>query len=351
MTSRDLAIYGATGYSGRLIVQRALDRGLKPLIAGRNEEAIRLMAASNGLAWKLARVDDPASLLSLTAGAKVLVNAAGPFATTAGPLMDACIATGTHYLDITGDSATIEPTAQYHDRAVLTNVMLMPAAGFDVVASDCLLAHVARRLPGAVSLKLGFDKSEPTSTGSIKTILEMSGQGVRVRRNGSLVTVPPGSLAHVFDYGRGPERSLAVNLGDTSSAFFSTGIGNIETYMRSSLQVWGANAVNQYWGWLLAAPPWQAALKTQMKWLARDPSPQERRAGWGILVGEARDANGRCARSRLHTGDVYWFTALSAVAVAERCLAGEWKPGFQTPSRVFGPDFVLALDGAGRVDL
>jgi short subunit dehydrogenase-like uncharacterized protein len=308
------------------------------------------MASQFGLEWKLAQVSDPAPLRGVTVGAKVLVNAAGPFAATAGPLMDACIATGTHYLDITGDAATIEPTVQWHDRAVRANVMLMPAAGFDVVASDCLLAHVARRLPGAVSLKLGFDKSEGTSTGSLKTILEMSGQGLRVRRNGRLTSAPPGSLVHYFDYGRGPERSLGVNLGDTSSAFFSTGIGNIETYMRASMQVWGASTMNQYWGWLLAAPPWQAVLKTQAKLLARDPTPQERHAGWGILVAEARDANGRCARARLHTGDVYWFTALSAVAVAERCLAGEWKPGFQTPSRVYGPDFVLTLDGASRVD-
>ena len=351
MNALDLAIYGATGYSGRLIVQRAIDRGLRPLIAGRNEDAIRQMASAYGLEWKLARVNDPASLLRLTAGAKVLVNAAGPFAATAGPLTEACIATGTHYLDITGDSATIEPMAQWHNRAVLNNVMVMPAAGFDVVASDCLLAHVAGRLPGATSLKLGFDKSEPTSTGSLKTILEMSGQGVRVRRHGRLISVAPGSLTHDFDYGRGPQLSFAVNLGDTSSAFFSTGIGNIETYMRASLQVWSAITANQYWGWLLAAPPWQAALKAQMEWFARDPSTHERSAAWGILVGEARDANGRCARSRLHTGDVYWFTALSAVAVAEKCIAGEWKPGFQTPSGVYGPDFALSLDGASRVDL
>jgi short subunit dehydrogenase-like uncharacterized protein len=308
------------------------------------------MASGYGLAWKLAHVHEPNSLHRLTAGAKVLVNAAGPFATTAGPLMEACVATGTHYLDITGDSATIEPTAQWHDRAVFNKVMLMPAAGFDVVASDCLLAHVAQLLPGANSLKLGFDKSEPTSTGSLKTILEMGGQGVRVRRNGRLVSVAPGSLVHAFDYGRGPQLSLAVNLGDTSSAFFSTGIGNIETYMRASVQVWSAMTANQYWGWLLATPPWQAALKAQMKLFARDPSPRESSAAWGILVAEARDASGRCARSRLHTGDVYWFTALSAVAVTEKCLAGEWKPGFQTPSRVYGPDFALSLDGARRVD-
>ena len=350
MPARDLVIYGATGYTGRMIVQRAKDRGLRPVVAGRNEETIRRMAAGDGLEWKIAEVSDPVSLKRLTAGAKVLINAAGPFGATAGPLIEACIATGTHYLDITGDSATIEPIAQWHDKAVRGKVMLMPAAGFDVVASDCLLAHVARRLPGAVSLKLGFDKSEPTSTGSLKTILEMSGQGVKVRRNGRLINVAPGTLVHDFDYGRGPQASFGVNLGDTSSAFFSTGVGDIETYMRASVQVWSAITANQYWGRLLATPLWQAAMKAQMKMFSRDPSPRQASSAWGILVGEARDAKGECVRSRLYTGDVYWFTALSAVAVAEKCFAGDWKAGFQTPSRVYGPEFVLTMDGARRID-
>ncbi len=346
-----LLVYGATGYSGGLIVQQAVARGLKPVIAGRDQRAIASMAAACGLEWITARVDQPEQLRSMMASATVLLNAAGPFAATSIPLIEACIATGTHYLDITGDVNTIEPVARWHDAAVRGGVMLMPAAGFDVVASDCLLAHVARRLPGATALKLGFDKSEPSSIGSLKTILEMSGQGVLVRREEKLMRVAPGSLAYDFDYGRGPQVSLAVNLADVSSAFFSTGIPNVETYMRATPQVWGAMIANQCWGWMLAAPPWQEFMKVHVDWFARDPSPQERSAGWGVLVAEASDANGRVVRSRLNTGDVYSFTAMSAIRVADRCLAGEWKPGFQTPSQMYGPDFALSFGGARRQDL
>jgi short subunit dehydrogenase-like uncharacterized protein len=286
----------------------------------------------------------------MIASAGVLLNAAGPFARTSGPLVDACIATGTHYLDITGEAGTIEAVARWDHTALRRGVMLMPGAGFEVVASDCLAAHVARRLPSATALKLGFDKSQPSSRGSLTTSLEMSGQGVLVRRQGRLVRVPPGALSYCFDYGHGPQISLAVNLGDTSSAFFSTGIPNIETYLRATLPVWGAVTVNQYWGWLLSTPPWQAFLKAQMDCFTSDPSPQETNAGWATLVAEATDARGRCRRSRLRTGDVYWFTALSAVGVAERSLAGDVKPGFQTPSRVYGPDFALSFDGVSRED-
>ena len=280
MTPPNLVIYGATGYSGRLIVERAIARGLLPLIAGRDEQSIASLASMYGLEWKTARVDEPARLRAVTASAGVLVNAAGPFAATCDQVIGACLETGTHYMDITGDSGTIEPAAAWHDRAVCGGVMVMPAAGFDVVASDCLLAHVARRLPGATWLRLGFDKSEPTSIGSLKTIMEMGGQGVRVRHGGKLLSVPPGSLTYDFDYGRGPQVSLAVNLGDTSSAFFSTGISNIETYMRASLPVWSATAANQYWGWLLGSPPWQAAMKTSDAVFR--PRPHSRRAGRGL---------------------------------------------------------------------
>jgi short subunit dehydrogenase-like uncharacterized protein len=346
-----LVIYGATGYSGRLIVQHALSRELRPVIAGRNPHAVASMAAEYGLEWRTARLDDPDDLRSLTASAAALLNAAGPFATTSAPLIDACITTQTHYLDIAGEPGVIEATMGWHSAAVRRGVMLMPAVGFEVVASDCLAAHVGRKLPGARALKLGFDKSQPSSIGSLKTCVEMSGQGVLVRRQAKLVRVAPGALAHHFDYGHGPQLSLPVSLGDVSSAYFSTGIPDIETYLCATLPVWCAITANQYWGWLLSSPPWQALLKAQMDCLVSDPSPEARSAGWAAVVAEATDAGGRCARSRLRTGDAYSFTAASAVGVAEKCLAGEWKPGFQTPSRMYGADFALSFGGALREEI
>ena len=229
------------------------------------------MAEAYGLEWRAARVDDPASLRSMMTSATVLLNAAGPFATTSAPLIDACIATGIHYLDITGEADVIEATQNWHDPAARRGVMLMPGVGYEVVASDCLAAHVAGRLSGATMLRLGWDKSETTSRGSLKTVLELLGQGILVRREGKLVSVAPGSLEFDFDFGHGPQNSVAVSLGDVSSAFFSTGIPNIETYMRATLPVWGAITLSQYWGWLLSVPPWQAVLRAQTDLLPPGP--------------------------------------------------------------------------------
>jgi short subunit dehydrogenase-like uncharacterized protein len=351
MHSQDLLIYGATGYSGRLIVQRAMARGLRPVVAARDESAVAAMAKACDLPWMCVRVDDVAAVRKMAGAAKVLINTAGPFSATAGPIMDACVEKGTHYLDITGESSTIEPASQFHVAAERRGIMIMPAAGFDVVASDCLAVHVARRLPGGRLLRVGFDKSNGASAGSLRTTLEMSGKGVLVRRAGELVRAPVGAFVHDFDYGRGPEASFAVNLGDVASAFYSTGIPDIETYMCATPAVWTAITSNQYWGWLLATPPMQRFLKAQLGWFAKSVSPLPISQGWGILVAEVSDDCGRSVRSRMFTGDVYWYTALSSVGIAERCLGGEFKAGFQTPAKVYGPDFALTFEGARREDL
>lgn len=351
MSTGSVLIYGAAGYSGRLIVRRAIERGLRPIVAGRNPQAIAGLAAAHGLEWREARIEEPASLRALMESVAVLVNAAGPFSATADPMIEACMEAGAHYLDITGEATTIESTVKWHGAAVRRGVMLMPAAGFDVVASDCLAAYVARALPEATSLKIGFDKSDATSLGSLKTTLDMGGKGVLVRREGRLIRIPPGLLTHCFDYGYGPQLSCAVNLGDVSSAFYSTGISNIEAFMRASIQVWGATTANRWWGGVLGTPAWQAFMKAQMQAFSRDPSPEALRMGWGVLVAEAADAQGRCVRSRMKTCDVYWFTALSVVAVAEKTMAGEFQPGFQTPSQVYGLDFALSFGGALREDI
>lgn len=321
------------------------------MLAGRDPWGVASLAGSFGLEWTTARMDEPACLRSIAASASVVLNAAGPFRATAPPLIDVCIETGAHYLDLTGDASVIEAAAALHETALHSGVMVMPAAGFEVVASDCIAAHVARRLPSAVELKLAFDKSAPMSRGSVKSVLEKYGQGVLVRRNGTLERIAQGSLSQAFDFGSGPQESLAVNLADVSTAFRSTGIPNIETYLRTTLPMWGAVSADRCWGPLLATPPWQVLLKAQTDLFFVDPSPQQRDAGWAVIVAEAKDAEGRIARSRLCTGDVYWFSAMSAVGVAEKCLGGQFAAGFQTPSRVYGADFALSFEKVFREDL
>lgn len=350
MSLAPFAVYGATGYTGRLIVERALSRGHQPLLLGRDPVRLGELGARFGLRYRDVALHQADELRAVLRRVPVLLNAAGPFTVTAAPLLDACLATGTHYTDVTGEVQAIDGASARNAEAQNRGVMVMPAIGFDVVPSDCLAAHVARRLPEATTLRLGLRGLDHLSRGSARTIIQQLGRGVWVRRGGRLHTVAPGSLRRPFDYGDGPSPSVAVSWGDVASAYFSTGIPNIEVYFAETLPLRGAVAAHRTLGWLLSTAGWQNLLQFNARWLPEGPSAAQRRRTSVTLVAEATTDDGRRASARLRTPEVYAFTAVSAVHVLERIMKGDAQPGFQTPSRVWGPDFVLSLEGVSRVD-
>ena len=351
MPAAPFVIYGATGFTGRLLVERAVARGHAPLLAGRDGTALGELAGRFGLRYRVAALEQTEALRAVAALAPVLLNAAGPFETTMGPLLNACLAAGTHYADITGEVLALHAATLRHAEAQARGVMVMPAVGFDVVPSDCLAAHVARRLPEATTLRLGLQGLGHMSRGSARTIIQQVGRGTWIRRDGGLQTITPGSLRHDFDFGDGARSAVAVSWGDVVSAFFSTGIPNIEVFFAETLPLRGAVAAQRAWGWLLAGPAWQKVLRANTRWLRDGPSPEQRRTGHVTIVAEAVAADGRRAAARLRTPEVYRLTAASAIEAVERMRAGQVQPGFQTPSRLWGPDFALSLDGVSREDL
>src|SRR5262249_12668558 len=232
--SDPLLIYGATGYTGRLIASEARAAGLRPVLAGRSESKLAALADSLGLTYRVARLSDAAALDRILDGMKVVLHAAGPFSETFRPMVDACLRTGTHYLDITGEVAVIEALAQRHAEARRRSIMIMPGVGFDVVPSDCLAAHVSARLPAARRLRFGLRGLQFVTRASTKTLMEHAAIGVNVRRDGVVTPVVPGVLQRSFDFGEGARQSFAVSWGDVSSAYYTTGIPNIEVYFAST---------------------------------------------------------------------------------------------------------------------
>ena len=101
---------------------------------------------------------------------------------------------------------------------------------------------------------------------------------------------------------------------------------------------------------ILASGPVQRFLKARIRSGAPGPTDAERSRGKCLFWGEAEDATGRRVVSRLRTPEGYTLTALASLAIVERVLAGEARPGFQTPSLAYGPDFVLAIEGVTRTD-
>jgi short subunit dehydrogenase-like uncharacterized protein len=351
MQDRELLIYGSYGYSGDLITRRAIERGLAPILAGRDVNALRRQAQELDLEYRVASLDDAAALHGALAGVRTVLHCAGPFIHTSRRMADACLQAGAHYIDITGEISVFERLAARDAEARARGVMLLPGAGFDVVPTDCLAVHLAERLPGSTELVLAFESTGGISRGTAGTIVEHIGAGSLVRREGQLRRVPLGHSTRLVDFGRGERLTVAHPWGDLSTAWRSTGIPNITVYRATSRAELRLMPILRAGLPLLAARPVQRLLRTVVRRQVHGPDADARRTGFSRFYGKVRRQDGAVAAARLHAPEAYTLTAHTAVACAERTLAGDVRPGYATPGMAYGPDFVLSIAGVRREDL
>ncbi len=344
-------IYGSNGYTGQLVTAQAVTAGLRPVLAGRATDAVRSQAERFGLEHRVFALDQRDQVNAGLSGITVVMHCAGPFSRTSAPMVDGCLRAGAHYLDITGEISVFESLAARHEEARTAGVMLLPGVGFDVVPSDCLAAHLVERLPSASRLALAFEARGGVSRGTATTMVENSGGGGMIRRNGLLERVPAAWRTRRVDFGAGPTDVTTIPWGDVSTAFHSTGVGNIEVYTAMPPLARRILVATRYLGWLLHTPPVRAALVKVVR--SRSPGPSEATRAREVrrLWGEATDRSGRRVVARMTTPQSYALTALTAVAAIRRVLGGHVLPGFQTPSRAFGADFILEVPGVRREDV
>jgi short subunit dehydrogenase-like uncharacterized protein len=348
---RAFLLYGANGYTGELIAREALKRGLRPILAGRNEARLSQLATELGLGPRVFALEDAAQLDAALREVPVVLHAAGPFSRTSRPMADACIRTGRHYLDITGELTVFEALAARTEEAKRAGVMLLPGVGFDVVPSDSLAAHVKARLPSARRLRLAFLALGRASRGTATTAIENVHRGGAVRSGGVITPVPAGHATRSFDFGDKVREAIAIPWGDVSTAFYSTGIPDIEVYSAFPKSTQRAMRWGRWFAPILGSPPIQRALKARIQARAAGPTPEQRARGKSVLVAEAEDDSGGRAVSRLIGPEGYDLTVRTALLAIEAVLRGAAKPGFQTPSLAFGKDFVLEAEGVVRTDV
>ena len=147
-------------------------------------------------------------------------------------MLDACLRTGRHYLDITGEIDIFELCASLGPQAKAKGVMLLPGVGFDVVPSDCLAAHMARRMPAAKRLTIGISGMGKASRGTAKTMVESLGSGTRVRRGGKIVSLTK-APTRMIDFGEGLKLSVGVSWGDVATAWHATAIPDIDVFFEA----------------------------------------------------------------------------------------------------------------------
>ncbi|SDM84441.1 Uncharacterized conserved protein [Methylobacterium phyllostachyos] len=345
-----ILIYGATGYTGTLLAQHAVAQGLRPILGGRDPDKLGPLGTRLGLETRVARLDEPERLRTALAGIAAVIHAAGPFSKTARPMADACLATGAHYVDITGEISVLEALAARGAEAKAAGIVLLPAAGFDVVPSDCLAAHVVRRLPGATHLRISIGGFGGFSRGTARTMVEGIAWGTRVRRNGQIVELrsPPRGSA---DFGRGPRRTVGLGWGDVSSAWYSTGVPNIDVYFEAFPAMAAAAGLPAGIRRVIAGGIAQRLINRGIDRLPEGPSEVARETARSTFLAEAWDDEGRRAASRLETPEGYTLTVATALAVACRVASGAVPTGFHTPVTALGPDFILDFPDVARTDL
>ncbi|MBZ6377568.1 saccharopine dehydrogenase [Pacificimonas flava] len=343
-----LLLYGAYGYTGRLVTERAAVRGLSPLLGGRRAEPLNALGSKYGLETRdFGLSTDPEAHLS---GVTTVLNLAGPFSKTALPLARACLAQGINYLDITGEISVFESLFGLDGEAKTRGVVLLPGAGFDVVPSDCLAAHVHRRLPHARQLTLVIGGLEEVSRGTARTALEGIARGTAVRRAGQIeyLEEPPRSSA---DLGNGVVPTMAVSWGDVATAYHSTGIPDIEVHFVLNDQLKRAASLPGPARWFMGTRLGQWLGHRAIDRMPAGPSEEVRNRARAVLVAEAEAADGTRAVAELETPEAYRLTAHTALDAALRVDRGDAAPGTHTPSTAFGPDFVMGFPGVVRRDL
>ncbi|HEV8635776.1 MAG TPA: saccharopine dehydrogenase NADP-binding domain-containing protein [Chloroflexota bacterium] len=353
-------LYGATGYTGRLIARRAVERGLRPRLAGRDPVKIGRLAAELGVEGRVFRLDDAPALDRALGDAPVVLHAAGPFAHTYRPMVAACLRTRVHYLDLTGEVGVFEAIAARDEAARRAGVMLLPGVGFDLVPTDCLANHLKRRLPGAIRLTLvvghppwrdgrGRLRMATLSRGTLATALDVMLERGLVRRDGHLVDLPAAAWGRQLRIGQGPAvNAVLFPFGELAATYRSTGIRHIETYV--VLPLIGAFLLRRF-GRLAGRGPLNRLAGALLPLLPPGPGDEELAAGQAVVWAQAEEPGGRRATARLVTANPYRLTADAALAVVRQVVDGRAPPGYQTPATAYGPDLVLEVVGVRREDL
>lgn len=355
MQNNSFLLYGANGYTGELIARYASQYNLKPILAGRREEALRLLAAKLNLSYKVIDLNDIPSLTIALKEVKVVLHAAGPFQFTARQMAEACLQTGTHYLDINGDISVFEMLKSYDKAARQAGIMILPGAGFDVVPTDCIALFLKKLLPDAIALKLAFATlGGGLSHGTATSMIYKLGEGGAVRKDGKIIRKPLGKKGIWVDFTTGSGGSvkklfvMTIPWGDIATAHFTTGIPDIETYTGVSPKIYRLLKLQWLFNWLLRTSFMRKYLKKKIDRRPAGPNDEQRSKAASLIWGQVINAEGKTATARMSGPDGYTLTVHSTLLITQKVLQENFMTGYQTPASAYGEDMVLEIPDVER---
>ena len=344
MIIKNWMIYGAYGYTGKLIVAEAAKRGHLPVIAGRDEEKLLPLADQYGLSYRCFDLMDRRKVKNHLDGIGLVLNCAGPFSQTATVMRSACLESGIHYLDITGEIDVLQASHDTHTEARRQGCVVISGVGFDVMPTDFLAHTLKERLPTATYLELAFAGDGGVSPGTAKTMLEMSGKRGMIRENGELKQVPLAYDSKLITFSDEERFCTTIPWGDVCTAYYSTEIPNIRVYtaMDQKQAKW-MKRLDPFVG-LLDFPWLQKLLKQQVNRYVTGPDEQQRQTGFMRIWGKVSDGT-NTVELRMDTPEGYTYTVIASLMAVEALLAHKILPGAYTPSQAFPVEAVFGMEG------
>jgi len=342
-------LYGAYGYTGKLIIKEALKNQLEPIIAGRNSKKLISLAKKYDLEYETFSLENSDEINSIIKNYDLLFNAAGPFKYTGEPLVKSCLKNSVDYLDITGEIEVFEKNFSYHEEAADKETAIISGVGFDVIPTDCMAVYISEQIENPVTLELGIAALSRSSPGTMKTMIESISKGTVIRKEGKLETIPLGKGKKKIQFQDKEREVYPISWGDVSTAFRSTGIPNITAYMPQPKQFKLAIKYNFLVRNLFKL---KFIRKKAQKWVDKNvkgPTEEIRESSTAQVYVKVENKKGQKAEAWLLTPEAYKFTALSSVKCVRKVFEGELK-GALTPAQAFGRDFVLQFPDTERCD-
>jgi short subunit dehydrogenase-like uncharacterized protein len=360
--SGPVAVYGATGYTGRLVAAELQRRGADFVLAGRSAEKLAALASSlgSGIPTVAVRLDDAPGLRGLLEPCSAVIACAGPFTLRGEPVLGAAVDTGTHYLDTAGEQGFIAMVFdRYADRASRSGAIVVPAMGFDYVPGDMIAALTASGMGSLDELSVAYSLRDFEMTrGTMHSALRSIGAGGDIeyrdgaRRpasggvdRGTWEFPPPVGAQRMIRYPGGEPVTVPRHVDTRNvSTMFSAA-----TVLPSARLVPAAPALMPLIG-LAMRTPLRGAADAVIDRLREGPGEDARRATRFMISCEARAGTSR-RRGTVTGTDVYGVTAHTIVhAALLAAVPGYEGRGALAPSQAFDPGKFLSALGEFGVD-
>lgn len=354
-----IVVYGATGFTGKLIAAELSERGADFVIAGRSREKLEALAAALPNPPPIAAVslDDEGALRSLLEPAACVIACAGPFTLHGTPVIEAAAETGTNYLDTTGEQPFIRDSFEVHGAAAAASgAALASGMGFDYAPGDMLTALTAADLGPLRELTIAYAvRGFGPTRGTALSALEMMSGGDLEWRDGAHRTGPRHVGEGSFDFpspigsrrvGRYPSGEPItvprhVDVRDVRSLIDLRGLTGMPLGPLSAPAMTASG--------LIFRGPVRNALGRLIARLPEGPDERSRKAVRFTLACDAVAADGRRRRGVVRGSDIYGITAVIMAEGALRMAdSGYDRSGALAPAQAFDPaSFLAALEPFG----